>query len=111
MKRYGGKIWKRLWEVVFGRTARCEFEETVQKTVLDFWKRDITNKLSLLKFDKDCKQIVKTFFRGELFGPLKKSLQKIEKLLILLQNKTHEKIWSKNLEKIVGSSFWKDSLM
>jgi hypothetical protein len=40
----------------------------------------------LLKLNEDCKQIVKTFFRGELFGLLKKSLQKIEKLLIFLQN-------------------------
>jgi hypothetical protein len=74
---------------------------------LDFSKREIIKKLSLLKFDKDCKD----FFRGELFRPLKKSLQKIGKLLIFLQNRSHEKRWSKNLEKIAGSSFWKESLI
>jgi hypothetical protein len=56
----------------------------------------------------DCKDFLE---KSSLRLLLKKSLKEINKLLIFLQNKTHGKRWSKNLEKIVGSSFWKDSLM
>jgi hypothetical protein len=48
-----------------------------KKLFLDILKKVIIKKLSLLEFDK----IVNNFFRGELFRTLKKSLQKIDKLL------------------------------
>ncbi len=62
----------------------------LSKQVLNFYKRENIAKWSLLKFVKDCKQIVKTLF---------------------WKRSTHEKKWSRNLDSIVGSSFWKASLI
>ncbi len=50
-----------MWEVVFGRTAWYEFEYTVKKFVLDCSKREIIEKIILVKFEiclrlsTDCK--------------------------------------------------------
>jgi hypothetical protein len=53
-----------------------------KKNCFSISQKKIIKKLSMLKFDKDCKQIVKTFFRAVL--TLEKSLQKIQKLFIFL---------------------------
>jgi hypothetical protein len=54
MKRDGVKIWKRLLEVVFGKTAWCEFDYIVFGFLK---KRNHQKTKCLLKFDKDWKQI------------------------------------------------------
>ncbi len=59
MKTDGVINWKRLLEVVFEAQLDVSLTKQIKKLCLDFSKREFIKKLSLLKFDKVCKQIVK----------------------------------------------------
>ncbi len=73
MKRDGVKIWKSMWEVVFGRTAWFEFEYTVKK---NFWiaQKEKSSKSNIRKILLILYTACKDFFLEESsLGSWKKS--------------------------------------
>ncbi len=104
------KFWKRLLQLVLEGQLDLSLRKQLKKLFLDFSKSEIIKKLSLLKIDKVCKQIVKNFLQERSLGPWNKVSKRLPKFTffsrIELMKGDEVKIWKRLLEIVFGMTAW-----